>query len=115
MGGTWSVLTVTKEGEIVPGGDLKNTSIVFDRQQYRVTQGKEVVSQGDLELDDKSNSKRIKNKPKRGANKGETLAAFYEINKNRLRLCVAPTGADYPKEFVSTDKNKCSLYVFEKK
>jgi len=112
--GTWKIVSIIKEGDRVPEAEVKKTSIVVEKSKYKIVEGDKVLASGDIAVDVVANPWRIKLVPRKGADKDETFLGIYEIGFNKLRLCVAPVGKDYPTSFSSTAENKCSFYSLER-
>lgn len=108
--GTWARTTAEVNGKPAPEGELKNTTLVIQGDQYTL-KTPDRDRKGTLKLDPTKSPKEIDLTPSAGPNKGKTLHGIYELDGDTFRYCLAVDGKDRPTEFSSKPGSGHGLFV----
>jgi uncharacterized protein (TIGR03067 family) len=106
--GTWKVVSAEHGGQTPEGA--KEFSLVVEKDTFTVKKGDDVVSKGTVKLDTSKKPKAIDmtvTESRNEGEKGKVRLGIYELTKDGLKWCFAPTGTeDRPKEFASPEGSK---------
>jgi uncharacterized protein (TIGR03067 family) len=114
--GTWKLVGGERGGQALPAKDLEGATLSFRENRFTWRKNTGEVNG--------SYSPGLHWRPKfldlaywdRQEDKWKYQKGVYELDANRLRICVAPPGAlaeNLPIDF-STKGNKCTLYIFQR-
>ena len=113
LNGMWIPASGEVAGTKFPPAELKTISLVIAGDKYTVTVGK-LVDQGIVKIDPAAKPKTMDIVGTEGPNKGKTLLAIYELDKDTLRVCYDLTGKSRPKEFSTSKDRPYFLAVYER-
>ncbi|HEX3147039.1 MAG TPA: TIGR03067 domain-containing protein [Gemmataceae bacterium] len=117
--GSYTPVTMTKEGEAAPDEFLKSVSFTIkgERLTVRFKKGdKGEDKQATLVIDASQKPTAIDMTPKDGPEAGKPILGIVKIEKDAVTLCWADRAdkSERPKEFTSTKENKHFLIVMKK-
>ncbi len=113
LDGTWMPVAGEIAGSKFPPAELKAIALVLAGDKYTVTVGK-VVDQGTVKIDPGAKPKTMDIVGSEGPNKGKTMLAIYELDKDTLRVCYDLTGKARPEEFATSKDRPYFLAVYER-
>jgi erythromycin esterase len=98
--GTWQVVSLNQEGENRPlAGPFANLQAVVKGENRILRAGETILAQSRYRIDPLAQPPAIDVVLSDGAMRGQTMLGIYEINGDRLRLCLGPAGGERPCEF----------------
>jgi uncharacterized protein (TIGR03067 family) len=112
--GTWATVSIEAAGQKVTDEDkIKTRKLTTKGDKYTLKVGDETV-QGTMEINPSKNPKAIDVKPDTGSNKGKTLLGIYEVDGDKLTICLALPGKDRPTEFSTEAGTGHQLVVYKR-
>lgn len=109
--GTWHVAKALRDGkEVPPEGDMPDLVFKGDRV-VAIVNGKE-EDPAAYTLDATKTPRQIDITPQEGGDKGKTLKGIYELDGDKLKLCIAGEG-DRPTNFQGAEDSVC--YILDRK
>lgn len=113
--GTWKVVESVSKGEKVPADDLKDLFLIFKGDAILIREGGKTAENFTFTLDPTKKTKEIDLTLKVGPQKGRVDRGIYEIDGERLRICIqANKDAARPREFVSRPNTELWLVVLQR-
>lgn len=112
--GVWLAKSASMAGKAVPSEIVQQLRLEIRGRGY-VVMTSAGPDEGQLEIDDQANPKRMKIIGQRGPNKDRVVLAVYEVQGNRLKISYLMRGNDYPADFTSTAENKHFVVEYERK
>jgi len=114
--GTWTVVSVEKDGRTASADQLVGFKIVVEGNSRIVKNDDQVLARSTMKLDLSKEPKVIHLTMTEGMFKGNTLPAIYEMNGDTWKVCMALRGDDPPQAFATGagDGNLLHLYRKEK-
>jgi uncharacterized protein (TIGR03067 family) len=107
--GSWTIVSREVDGEASAPASLKNQSVMIAGNDYIRSRGQSALH-GAFTLNVGKQPKQINLRFRDGADKGKLLQGIYELDDEKVRICLAPAGKSRPTEFVS---NPGSGHVLE--
>jgi uncharacterized protein (TIGR03067 family) len=98
MEGSWKPTMAEIAGKKFPDEVVKTIKLVIKSDQYTVTVGAQ-TDKGTVKLDPSKKPKEIDIVGTEGPNKGKTILAIYELDKDTLKVCYDLSGKARPTEF----------------
>jgi uncharacterized protein (TIGR03067 family) len=115
MQGTWTMTESLRDGEeAIPEEDRKELRLLIKDDKRTIKVRDEVVSEATYTLDATSKPKGITVKVSNGPLKDKELPGIYELDGDKLKICLNLTGKDRPKDFKSEKGSGTLLQVFQK-
>jgi uncharacterized protein (TIGR03067 family) len=115
--GTWRWV-LSEQGGKELGDDLRQHTLIFEKDTFAVKLGGRVIVGGKFKLDPSKKPKTIDmtvTDSPGDLDKGKEIHGIYELDKDTLKWCTSePGGTDRPKEF-STKEGTRDLFVTLKK
>ncbi len=111
MQGTWTIESLTLDGNKLPPEQLKNWRRIVERSHATWKNGTETMIELDIKFDPSQKPMTLDSKIATGEDKGKTLLAIYELKDDKLRVCFANLGKPRPTEFSSNPGSGQSLYT----
>jgi uncharacterized protein (TIGR03067 family) len=105
--GSWKPVAAELAGKPFPDEVLKTMRLVISGDKYTVTVG-EQTDEGTVKLDAAKKPRAMTIESTKGANKGKTFRAIYELSDGALRVCYDLSGKAHPTEF----KTKADTQLF---
>jgi erythromycin esterase len=100
MQGTWRMVALNQEGEVQPlSGPLAQLQVVILGEQRTVQAGENVYAQARYRINPAADPPTIDVLVTRGSASGMTMLGIYQLNGNRLRVCLASHGRPRPRDF----------------
>lgn len=103
--GSWTVMSYERDTKQLPADKAKE--IKYDLADDKLTLKAGIGFTGGKEhavkLDATKKPKQIDITPADGRNKGKTFQGIYEIDGDKLKICVSAPDKDRPKEFATKD------------
>ncbi len=113
--GTWVATAAEQDGDKMGKKEVQALTIEFKGDRFTVTVGDRPLMSGSFTVDPGKDPKAIDMKSKAGRAMGETILAIYDLDNDKLRLCLGDPGKKRPTAFVSTKKNKHFFGTFKRK
>lgn len=113
MEGKWTPLSAELGGVKIPETQLKAITLTLADGKYTAAIG-DKVDAGTYKVDAGQKPKSIDITGTEGPNKGKTILAIYELDKDTLRVCYNLLGKDRPSEFVSSKEKPYFLVVYQR-
>ncbi|HEX7286319.1 MAG TPA: TIGR03067 domain-containing protein [Candidatus Angelobacter sp.] len=98
--GEWTITALEMEGQSTPATMLATARIVIRGKRFR-SAGMGAVYEGVLELDSSTRPRQLDMKFDSGPEKGNTNRGIYQLEGDRLRICLATRGDARPSTFAS--------------
>src|SRR5438128_1751177 len=99
--GTWKVVSSESKGEKVPAEDLKDLFLIFRGEAIHIREGGKTAENFSFLLDPTKKIKEIDVTRKGGPQKGRVDRGIYEIDGDKLRICIqANKNEARPREFM---------------
>lgn len=114
LNGAWVPVSAIKDGKSMTSEECKSIRAVFHNGKYSVTVG-DKHDTGTYTVDESKDPKQLTIVGTEGPNKGKTIPAIYELNKNTLKVCYDLSGKAPPEKFESKADSKMFLVTYEKK
>jgi len=109
--GTWKLVSAEHGGKIDKPEGADALKIRFEGGQSYQVKGEEKVDPAEFKLDSDKSPKQIDLTPGTGPDKGKTMKGIYELNGDKLKLCIA--GDDRPADF-KAEKEDPAVLTFER-
>ncbi len=112
--GTWVAVSAEMDGKAAPAEAIKDLTLVVSADKVAFNPGGE-DRQSTYKLDPTKTPKRIELTPLDGPAKGKMVHCLYELDGDRLKLCLLNGPGEEPKEFATTPGSNLRLLVLERK
>jgi uncharacterized protein (TIGR03067 family) len=99
--GIWQPVKLVASGKEQPEKKLKDYAITIKDDRFIWRQGDKVIEEVTLVLDSGKNPKTIDLTAVRGPRKDKAHPGVYTIDGDKLKICWAPPGKDWPHRFES--------------
>ena len=108
--GTWRVVAELVGGNAT-GEDISGHRMVLDGQRYTIRNGERDIMSGTFKLDPAPSPRAIDLECDRGPAAGHTTLAIYEVNGDKLKICIAdgPEATERPRSFDSAGTQNMSV------
>ena len=111
--GAWEFVSLEVDGGKKPDQDFKKYSVVFQGDQWTVSEGTNIAAQTTIELDPRTDPKTIDVFPQPG--KGMPIHGIYLFEGDQLTICDrGEDKGDRPSEFVTKPGAGFVLIVFRR-
>jgi uncharacterized protein (TIGR03067 family) len=98
MQGHWALISLEEKGKTATEARRQEWKLSLDGDQYTFTIG-DVTAKGVYKLDPTKKPKELDIVVKDGPDKGRTKPAIYEFDADNIKMAVADTGTERPKDF----------------
>jgi uncharacterized protein (TIGR03067 family) len=116
--GVWRVTAVEDDGKAIPGDDVKNITVTFEKDTFVVKDGDKVMLRGTFKLETTAKPKAIDMTITEAAKEEtpkKTMLGVYEFTKDGLRWCVAkPDAKERPTGFAGKEGDIQTLFTLKK-
>ncbi|CAN5738608.1 hypothetical protein BH23PLA1_BH23PLA1_40860 [soil metagenome] len=113
--GTWLVVSFSMEGEETPSDVLDEIERVVDGERVVWYRQGRTFAATKTELDPTSDPPAIDVVPEGGPNREERILGIYKLEEDVLMICMAPAGADRPRNFDAEPGSGHTRMVFRRK
>lgn len=113
LNGAWQLTSAEIAGVKFPESEAKKITLKIDGETY-VVQVDKAVDKGTVKADASKKPRTLDIVGTEGPNKGRTMLAIYEIDKDTLRVCYDTKGKNRPSEFASSKENGYFLAVYQR-
>ena len=113
LDGTWKPVSAEFGGAKLPEGELSKITLQIDGNKYTVQVDK-AVDKGTVTADATKKPKAMDILGVEGPNKGKTMLAIYELDKDTLRICYDVKGKERPTEFASSKEKPFFLVTYKR-
>jgi uncharacterized protein (TIGR03067 family) len=104
--GTWSVVSVEKDGKKAPEGEISDVQCVFSGENLSFKKG-DKTKEGTIKIDPSKKPAHIDI-----THDGKTAMGIYSFTKDELKLCISET--ERPTEFTTKEGTKTTLIVLKR-
>ena len=111
--GIWLPESAELGGVKYPDEILKTMKLVLKDENYTVDVGGQ-IDEGTWTTDPKKSPREMDIKGTNGPNKGRTILAIYEREKDTLRVCYELSGKGRPAEFTTKTNTKQFLVTYKR-
>jgi len=111
--GSWSITSLSMEGQELPASMFANGSIVVKGNRF-TSLGMGAVYEGTLTLDSSANPRQLDMNFDAGPEKGNVNFCIYEISGEIWKLCIATRGMVRPPAFISTPGSDIALETLQR-
>ena len=111
--GTWKAVAAELAGTKLAGLVQQTTLLTIADGKYSVQVDKS-IDKGTLKIDSAAKPKTMDIVGTDGPNKGKTMLAIYEVQKDALRICYDLQGKNRPTEFTTSKENPYLLIVYHR-
>jgi uncharacterized protein (TIGR03067 family) len=108
--GTWKIVRVTYDGEVVPKDRIEGATFVFSKDRLKMIAPKGEVEEYTYRLDASKSPKQIDLTRKK-----ETGRCIYKLDKDTLTIALPDKKEKRPASLESKKGSKVSVMVFERK
>jgi uncharacterized protein (TIGR03067 family) len=112
--GKWKVVSVEHNGKTTPSKETAKWNLVVAGDKMTSRDGDQVMEESILRLDISVKPKAIDLKFTTGPDKDKTVRGIYQVEGDKLTICVGVPNKDRPKEFRAPEGSDCTLFLFEK-
>ncbi len=112
--GTWVLVSMEREGEVVPPEDLKGSTVMYEKDRVSLRAGASVRRRGIITLDPSRKLKAINTWDLDGPYEDQTVPGIYELDGDTLKLAFSRPGQERPTRF-STREGGAILYCVYKR
>jgi len=113
LAGTWQAVAAEEGGEAAVADTAKQLRLVFDGDKFKAYFGDTVLMAGTVKLDPAAKPKAIDLRSTEGRLAGKTGEGIYELDGDKLKLCLVEPGDKRPTEF-KTAKQGQHLLAYER-
>jgi uncharacterized protein (TIGR03067 family) len=113
LNGVWVPSTAVMGGKAYSSDECKAIHAVFHNGKYSVKVGDE-TDKGTYTIDESKDPKQLTIVGTEGPNKGKTIPAIFELDKNTLKVCYDMSGKAAPEKFESKTDSKNFLVTYSK-
>ncbi len=113
LAGTWQGVAAEEGGEAAVADTAKQLRLEFDGEKFKAYFGDMVLMAGTLKLDPSAKPKAIDLKSSEGRLAGKTGEGIYELDGDKLKLCLVEPGEKRPAE-LKTAKQGQHLITYER-
>ncbi|MBV9126392.1 MAG: TIGR03067 domain-containing protein [Planctomycetes bacterium] len=112
--GTWTVVSVERDGKMVPPEKLQGWTWTVQGDKYTFQPGDQSI-EGTYRLDQRRKPWTIEATRTNGPEKGTTLMGIYRQEGDTLTICFSPAGkTERPSHFASPPGSGLALYVLKR-
>jgi uncharacterized protein (TIGR03067 family) len=111
--GSWSITSLSMDGQELPAAMFAKASIVVKGNRF-TSLGMGTQYEGTLELDSSTNPRQLNMNFDAGPEKGNVNLCIYEVAGDIWRLCIATRGTVRPSAFISTPGSGIALEVLRR-
>jgi len=101
LGGQWSMVSCTRDGEPVPAGYVKWGKRVANGNEMTMSMAGKIITKAKFKIDPSRQPKEIDYAVLEGQGAGQTLYGIYELDGSILKFCVSGEGQARPRDFSS--------------
>jgi uncharacterized protein (TIGR03067 family) len=112
--GTWILLSIEKNGELVPAETLKGRMLTVKGDDAVLMQGEEVYSRSKQKLDATASPKQIDITQIEGKEKGKVSKGIYLLEGDDLTICYVYPGDGRATDFKAGKDSGCILLKFRR-
>ncbi len=112
--GTWVAVSAEMDGKAAPAEAIKDLTILVTADKMAFSPKGE-DRQSLYKLDPTKTPKGIEMTPQDGPAKGKTVHGLYELDGDRLKLCLLNGPGEEPKEFATTPGSNLRLLILKRK
>ena len=113
--GTWTLISMEREGEPVPAEDLKGSTVVYEGNRMSLRDGERIRRRGIVTLASERKPSAVNTWDQDGPYEDQTVPGIYELQGDTLRLCFARPGRERPKAFTTKSGTGVLLCVYKKR
>ncbi len=111
--GSWSIKSLTMEGQDLPATMFANASIGIQANRF-ISLGMGTPYEGTFELNPSTNPRQLNMNFDVGSEKGNVNLCIYELAGDIWKLCIATRGSLRPAAFLSTPGTGIALQVLQR-
>jgi uncharacterized protein (TIGR03067 family) len=111
--GSWSIKSLTMEGQDLPALMFANASIVVQANRFS-SLGMGTQYEGTLHFDPSTTPRQLNMNFDAGPEKGNVNLCIYELAGDVWKLCIATRGSVRPSAFISTPGTGIALQVLQR-
>jgi uncharacterized protein (TIGR03067 family) len=113
LNGTWKMEQAELNGSKWPDAMTQQFTLVLKDEKYQLL-SKSPADEGTVKLDASKKPKTMEIKGEQGPNKGRTMLAIFEVDKDTLKVCYDLSGKAYPTEFTSPANSGRFLVTYKR-
>ena len=113
LNGVWVPVSAVMGGKSYTTEECKSIHAVFHNGKYSVKVGDQ-TDKGTYTVDGSKDPKQLTVVGTEGPNKGKTIPAIFELDKNTLKVCYDMSGKAPPEKFESKTDSKIFLVTYAK-
>jgi uncharacterized protein (TIGR03067 family) len=112
--GTWAMLSMTKNGKVIPADRLKGRVALIKDDAFTDRQDEKVYARGTIALDPGKSPGAIDTRFTEGPIAGKTSLGIYKVDGDSMTSCVAEPGDSRPSSFESKAGTGFMLVVYKR-
>jgi uncharacterized protein (TIGR03067 family) len=113
LNGVWTPVSAVMDGKSMTTEECKSIHAVFHNGKYSVKVGDQTDT-GTYTVDGSKDPKQVTIVGTEGPNKGKTIPAIFEREKDTLKVCYDMSGKAAPEKFESKADSKTFLVTYAK-
>jgi uncharacterized protein (TIGR03067 family) len=114
LNGTWSVVSIERDGKKREGDEVKGFKLVLQDGKYTLVTGDRSI-EGTYKVNASRDPKAIDATRTSGKDKDQVLLGVYKLEDEKLSMCFnGPGKEDRPKEFSAKEGSGHTLYVLKR-
>lgn len=114
LAGTWSCLSATVDGRLLPKETTDSLRLTLTQNRYKTEKGSEVLFDSSYTIDPSKNPKQINMIGTEGDLAGKEAPGIYSMEGDVLRICYVMPGLPRPGAFESAQGSKAFLVTWKR-
>ena len=112
--GTWVCVSVEQMGEKAPADAVKGIKAVVKGDKVTISQGDMVLDESTYTVDPTKKPKTMDITTTTGTDKGKKSYAIYQLDGDKLLICMVENEKDRPKELATKKDSKGTLIEYKR-
>lgn len=113
--GVWIPSSMKVAGKELPAEVVKTITVELTAEKKYISKVGDKTDEGDVKIDDTATPKTMDLTGTSGPNKDKTFPCIYRMDGDTLTVCYNLFGADRPTSFDSTEANRMTVVVYDRK
>jgi uncharacterized protein (TIGR03067 family) len=113
LNGVWVPVSASLDGKAMSAEEASNMRLVFQKGKYFSKLG-DTTDEGTYTIDESTDPKKLTIVGTKGPNKGRSILAIFNLDKNTLKVCYDLSGKSIPEKFESNPDSHSFLVTYER-
>jgi uncharacterized protein (TIGR03067 family) len=112
--GQWQAISVEHNGKKAPAKEIAHWNLMVARDKMTARDGEMLLDESTFHLDPAATPRSIDLMLTDGPDKGKAVLGIYQVQADKLTICVAEPGKERPKQFHAPEGRDLTLIVFQR-